>query len=267
MTGALDRIATAVERRLLPNILQFTIPLTMLTPRWLVSLLTLRLVCFPALVVGGFVLTIRNRRRMPVEPLLIGTVALGAVGGVAFLAGDIASSYRIVSYLMPFAAAFAALMLLRLPRRAMLTPALVALFVFTNLTGLNANRFAFMHLFGPEVTFAQAGEHAPTWAAVAGFLSRRLDPKDIQHYASDEIYTMAIMLPVMRWAEVGGIEYAGIPLAAPGTVVVAINNFNYQAINEQLHTFYDPQFDPGRFGQALDKKALIFNDGTFIVWR
>ena len=144
---------------------------------------------------------------------------------------------------------------------------IMSLFIFTALTGLWGSNFAPVHLYDPNVTFNEVGEHSPEYGRLQNYIQGHFDINNIGVIITDDVQIMSLMVPVEDISKIIPIGLKTTQLGQP-IMVVELRGFNpspYIAQGEP--DIFDPNFNVNTFINGLDQNNnLVYSDNNYAIW-
>jgi len=171
-----------------------------LTPPWVLSLLTLRdlLIYVPALF-GLFLVTTKATKAAAEYFVIYSTLAFG----ILFITDNLffrVETYRLVSLSLPFIALLSAASYSQLRKRLKpiwnvpIIVAIIGVLLLSSIIGLWAHNYAPLHIYDPSINSTEVGERNTDFIRVNEFLNEKLSTNKFQRIWTDDINPLVSLL-------------------------------------------------------------------------
>ena len=249
-----------------------------LTPPWVLSLLTLRdlLIYVPALF-GLFLVTTKARKTAAKFFVIYSTL----VFGILFITDNLffrVETYRLVSLSLPFIALLNAISYNQLRKRLKpiwnvpIIVAIMAVLLLSSFIGLWAHNYAPLHIYDPSINYMEVGERNTDFMRTNGFLNEKLSMSRFQRIWTDDANTLVSLLDPIDYNKIKMLMPDSTHVLDPcgDDIVCAFKDLNryshYAGTYSAIKSPQEAEVFRCELYRHLDKFNLIYNDQKYKFW-
>jgi hypothetical protein len=249
-----------------------------LTPTWGLVLLNLRNILMYTPAALGFVLLLVKRKRSLQKNFVLLTIFIVSI--ISFVEALIiwAGPYRTIFLFAPFMALCIGMAYVYFESKWKYASfGLATLMIFSSLIGFWGHLYVPTHLYDPQVSWIEAGEHPVNWGRLKGFFDNYVIYENLNRLLTDEFYVLSLIVPPEMWERVEVIGHERAILSS-NTMTVVFRRLN---VIESYHgqgapRYFNPEWRQQEFNQKLAMEKfdrmlktgfnLVYHNGEFQTW-